>query len=298
MDLASPIRVLISTDILSEGLNLQDAFLLINYDLHWNPVRLMQRIGRVDRRMNPDLEKQLLSARPEEKGLRGRIWFWNFLPPVELSDLLSLYHRVAHKVLKISETTGLEGEKLLTPEDHFNTLKNFNEAYEGMPSTEERMRLHLNRELKDDPDLEAALENLPWRIFSSKASDNGIRGLFARYRFPSSASSKMDDALGELRWYFLPDNGQNVLTSVREIDGYVATNRQAVTNTFISPPNRRDRLKLIEKHIKTHDLKKRKAVTMAQVAVSGEPDRLQLVAWMDVSGLEKHGSFVSKITTE
>ena len=47
------IRVLISTDVLSEGLNLQDATRLINYDLHWNPVRLMQRIGRVDRRMNP-----------------------------------------------------------------------------------------------------------------------------------------------------------------------------------------------------------------------------------------------------
>src|ERR1035438_8651343 len=46
-------RVLISTDVLSEGLNLQDATRLINYDLHWNPVRLMQRIGRVDRRLNP-----------------------------------------------------------------------------------------------------------------------------------------------------------------------------------------------------------------------------------------------------
>ena len=47
------IRVLVSTDVLSEGLNLQDATRVINYDLHWNPVRLMQRIGRVDRRMNP-----------------------------------------------------------------------------------------------------------------------------------------------------------------------------------------------------------------------------------------------------
>ena len=47
------IRVLISTDVLSEGLNLQDACRMINYDIHWNPVRLMQRIGRVDRRLNP-----------------------------------------------------------------------------------------------------------------------------------------------------------------------------------------------------------------------------------------------------
>lgn len=51
-----PLRVLISTDVLSEGVNLQDGSLLVNYDIHWNPVRLMQRIGRVDRRMNPAIE--------------------------------------------------------------------------------------------------------------------------------------------------------------------------------------------------------------------------------------------------
>ena len=54
------IRVLISTDVLSEGLNLQDASRMINYDIHWNPVRLMQRIGRVDRRMNPLIEEALV----------------------------------------------------------------------------------------------------------------------------------------------------------------------------------------------------------------------------------------------
>ncbi len=47
----SEIRVLVSTDVLSEGLNLQDATRLINYDIHWNPVRLMQRIGS---RRSPD----------------------------------------------------------------------------------------------------------------------------------------------------------------------------------------------------------------------------------------------------
>lgn len=104
--LSNPIRILISTDILAEGLYLQDAFLKINYDLHWNPVQLMQRIGRVDRRMNPETEQRINAVRPEEKGLRGKMWFWNFLPPAELNDLLSLYHRVSHKVLRISETTG------------------------------------------------------------------------------------------------------------------------------------------------------------------------------------------------
>jgi superfamily II DNA/RNA helicase len=60
-------RVLIATDVLSEGLNLQDATRLINYDLHWNPVRLMQRIGRVDRRMNPETEKSSSRTTPMSK---------------------------------------------------------------------------------------------------------------------------------------------------------------------------------------------------------------------------------------
>ena len=82
------IRILISTDVLSEGLNLQDCTYLINYDIHWNPVRLMQRIGRVDRRLNPDIEKQILSDHPKMKKIRGKIQYWNFLPPDELNEIL------------------------------------------------------------------------------------------------------------------------------------------------------------------------------------------------------------------
>ena len=54
--------------MLSEGLNLQDATRLINYDLHWNPVRLMQRIGRVDRRLDPQVEAKLIAVRPGTAG--------------------------------------------------------------------------------------------------------------------------------------------------------------------------------------------------------------------------------------
>ena len=70
------IRVLVSTDVLSEGLNLQDATRLINYDLHWNPVRLMQRIGRVDRRMSPETEERLRADHPAAAADRGTVRFW------------------------------------------------------------------------------------------------------------------------------------------------------------------------------------------------------------------------------
>src|SRR6202035_5732764 len=101
------IRVLLSTDVLSEGLNLQDASRMMNYDIHWNPVRLMQRIGRVDRRMNPMIEEALLRDHPEIAASRGKVFFWNFLPPDELNALLTLYTKVTSKTLLISTTLGI-----------------------------------------------------------------------------------------------------------------------------------------------------------------------------------------------
>lgn len=125
------IRVLISTDVLSEGLNLQDASRMINYDIHWNPVRLMQRIGRVDRRLNPEVEVRLVADHPGVVPSRSKVISWNFLPPEELNAILTLYSKVTQKTLLISKTLGIEGRKLLTPEDDYEALKEFNHAYEA-----------------------------------------------------------------------------------------------------------------------------------------------------------------------
>src|SRR5205085_353276 len=161
-------RVLISTDVLSEGLNLQDATRLINYDLHWNPVRLMQRIGRVDRRLNPDVEKRLTADHADQAPLRGKVAYWNFLPPDELNQLLTLYARVTHKTLRISRTFGIEGKKLLRPEDDYEALRNFNHLYEGAPTAAEKLQLEYGALLAADPTLEERLAALPGRVFSGK----------------------------------------------------------------------------------------------------------------------------------
>ena len=76
--------------MLAEGLNLQDSVRLINYDIPWNPVRLMQRIGRIDRRLNPDVEKKIVSSHPARKKDRKRIVYWNFIPPQKLEELVGL----------------------------------------------------------------------------------------------------------------------------------------------------------------------------------------------------------------
>ena len=114
---------------------------MINYDIHWNPVRLMQRIGRVDRRMNPEVEERLVADHPEVAASRGKVCFWNFLPPDELNAILTLYTKVTQKTLLISKTLGIEGKKLLTPEDDFD----------GAQGVQSRLRGHEDRRRGDAP---------------------------------------------------------------------------------------------------------------------------------------------------
>jgi hypothetical protein len=112
--------------------------------------------------------------------------YWNFLPPDELDDLLRLYGKVSHKTLRISRTFGIEGRKLLRPEDDYEALRNFNHAYEGTPTPAEDMHLEYQRLLREFPDLAERLENLPGRIFSGKAHPSaGTRAVFFCYALPA-----------------------------------------------------------------------------------------------------------------
>lgn len=195
------IRVLISTDVLSEGLNLQDATRLINYDLHWNPVRLMQRIGRVDRRMNPAIEARIIADHPHQKKLRGKTAFWNFLPPDELDELLRLFQRVTHKTLVISRTLGIEGRKLLTPDDEFDPVKEINEQCDGQLSDTESLRLEYERLMAEHPELAAQLAVFPLKVFSGKASPKpDSKAVFFCYRIPRPDSNLLDTETGQPRW--------------------------------------------------------------------------------------------------
>lgn len=198
------IRVLVSTDVLSEGLNLQDASRMINYDIHWNPVRLMQRIGRVDRRMNADVEKKLIADHPEVASSRGKVSFWNFLPPDELNDILTLYTRVTQKTLLISKTLGIEGKKLLRPEDDYEALREFNHAYEGTKSIVEDMHLEYQALLQADPELDGRLKRLPGSTFSGrKRPAKGARGVFFCYALPAldKELGEFTEEAGTARWY-------------------------------------------------------------------------------------------------
>jgi superfamily II DNA or RNA helicase len=214
------IRVLISTDVLSEGLNLQDACRMINYDIHWNPVRLMQRIGRVDRRMNPKVEEQLAKDHPEAASIRGTAAYWNFLPPDELNTILSLYTTVTHKTLRISVIFGIDGKQLLTPEDDYEALKEFDHAYEGKKTAIEEMHLEYQTLLQETPDLASTLNGLPGSIFSGrKRLAKGTCGVFFCYGLPALDKEKNEftEEAGTTRWYLYDIEKDTILEEPGEI---------------------------------------------------------------------------------
>ena len=267
-DLSSPqlsekgreeIRVLISTDVLSEGLNLQDASRMINYDIHWNPVRLMQRIGRVDRRMDPAIEERLVADHPETGASRGKVWFWNFLPPDELNDILSLYTRVTQKTLLISNTLGIEGKKLLTPEDDYAALKEFNHAYEGTRSAVEDMHLEYQALLQADPELEARLARFPGAIFSGRRRPaGGLRGGFFCYALPALDKEKKEftEEAGTTRWYLYDHDRGTILEEPGEIVVSIRSKPETPRYCNTEEKTLLDIRQRIEKHIKNTYLKR------------------------------------------
>ena len=94
------IDILIATDCISEGQNLQDCDYLINYDIHWNPVRIIQRFGRIDRIGSKNKVIQLV----------------NFWPDVTLDDYINLKAKVETR-MKIVDMTATGDDNLLSDEE-------------------------------------------------------------------------------------------------------------------------------------------------------------------------------------
>ena len=94
------IDILIATACISEGQNLQDCDYLVNYDIHWNPVRIIQRFGRIDRIGSKNQYIQLV----------------NFWPNVTLDDYINLKERVETR-MKISVMTSTGDDDLINPEE-------------------------------------------------------------------------------------------------------------------------------------------------------------------------------------
>jgi ERCC4-related helicase len=98
--LKEEIDVLIATDCISEGQNLQDCDYLLNYDIHWNPVRIIQRFGRIDRIGSKNTQIQLV----------------NYWPDMTLDEYINLKGRVESR-MKVTVMTATGDDNILSPEE-------------------------------------------------------------------------------------------------------------------------------------------------------------------------------------
>jgi SNF2 family DNA or RNA helicase len=173
------INILISTDVLSEGQNLQDCGLIINYDLTWNPIRLVQRNGRIDRIGSPHTE----------------IGIYNLFPEAELEALLHLIERLTARISTIDDL-GLLDASVLGEVVHprtFNTLRRIR-AEDGAVLDEEEARAELAgpemllKQLKDllNRDGASTLTMLPNGIHSGLRREK-CYGMFFYFQAPRSA---------------------------------------------------------------------------------------------------------------
>ena len=267
------IHTLIATDVLSEGLNLQDASRLVNYELHWNPVRLMQRIGRVDRRRSADVEARLLADHPEIASDRDEVFYWNFLPPDELENLLALYETVSRKTLRISKMFGIEGKKLLTPDDDYAALKDFNAQYEGTPSELEEIALAYQQLLKDNPGYVDNVKNLPAKMYSGKASSQ-LNGVFFCYELPVKKSDGSMAEEGMYKWFVLDPAAKTVSESVGAIWHAIRCEKNEPRIVTIAHDDFSTIRKMMEKHIRNTYLKK------IQAPLGAAP---RLVTWLQLA---------------
>ena len=153
--------LLITTDVLAEGINLHRANVLVNYDLPWNPTRIMQRVGRINR-VGTEFD---------------RIYVFNFFPTAQSHAQVPMEDRILEKLQAFHDTLG-EDFKYLSDEEEVSSKKLFSDLNrdldeEGEESTNPELAyLAIIRQIRDnDPKLFAVVKRLPKKAKTGKKTE-------------------------------------------------------------------------------------------------------------------------------
>ena len=176
------IRVLLTTDLLSEGQNLQDCHIVVNYDLPWGIIRLIQRAGRVDR---------IGQKAPE-------ILCYSFMPATGVEDILSLRRRLRERlhesgeVLGTDEEFGFEREQLHGIAAKYSGVFDSKESEHDVSLSAKARKVWLDA-IKKQPSLEQKIKELPKSAYSSKVfqaeNDKNPEGVLALARLQSGENA-------------------------------------------------------------------------------------------------------------
>ncbi len=197
------IDIILSTDVLSEGQNLQSAKYLINYDLHWNPTRMIQRAGRIDRIGSPFNE----------------IFIFNFFPEDELEELLRLVRILQDKIIDFDTSIGLD-QSVLGEEIHpkvFGAIKRIkekdesiigeleNEVFAGGEKFYQPLKEYLRQSAVEE------LESIPYGVYSG-LQNGEISGIFFYYKYGADFNF----------WYLYDLKAGRFISNRSEIIDYIA----------------------------------------------------------------------------
>lgn len=164
---ADELRVLLATDVLSEGQNLQDCRVVVNYDLPWAIIRLIQRAGRVDR----------IGQRAES------ILAYSFLPADGVERIIRLRRRVRQRLRENAEVVGTD-ERFFDDDQDDRILHDLYHEKAGLLDGESDTEVDLasyayqiwKNALDDDPSLEKTVSSLPDVVYSTRPHDLAMDG--------------------------------------------------------------------------------------------------------------------------
>lgn len=158
-------RILVTTDSLSEGINLHRASIIFNYDLPWNPTRVMQRVGRINR----------VGSRNEQ------LYVYNFFPRANTREHLTLEESIKSKVQMFNELLG-EDSKTITDDEHVTSYNLYDFLMMANKLDDETdlmsnglqmsyIRL-LNNLIETKPEYAKKIQNLPDKIRVARYTSN------------------------------------------------------------------------------------------------------------------------------
>ena len=235
--LQNPIDILIATDVLSEGQNLQDADLVVNYDIHWNPVRVIQRMGRIDR---------LGSINKEIYGI-------NFWPSDNINSYLNLQRRIEQRMaamklagaevhLEFSETfRQMAEDETLEQAQKDRMLKQMESTWDEIEGSQQTVgfdsfslevyRQELLMELRKN---QAYYESMPDAIFTGfKAIDSSCpqNGIVALLGYPTRPVKATQYQYKGFELVYLNLKGEPVLANQKEVLDALAKHKDCQRDT-------------------------------------------------------------------
>lgn len=252
-DSQTEIELLVATDVLSEGLNMQDCDCVVNYDLHWNPVRLIQRFGRIDR----------------IGSLHDEVYGYNFLPETELERNLHLQEILSRRIQEIHDTIG-EDTAILDPSEQLNEEAVYaiyqNDSAEGLDVEEDEL-VNLNeaeeiiRRLEEkEPELFERITNLRDGVRCGREVDH------------SGAAIVLCRAGTYRQLYLVDERGHTLSTDTRHVLGLLKCSPDTPPATLPDGHNGRVRQtkETFGRHVQFRRAEQEVSLTKAQQYISRE----------------------------